>query len=87
MPEKNYTDADLRKISTYMMGSDDFNAEEFSESVDHIMVMTDGSLKMMNERVSNPCFKSPIYFAKRERDETTGQLDAIELCKLLIAQN
>lgn len=42
---------------------------------------------MMNERVSNPCFKSPIYFAKRERDETTGQLDAIELCKLLIAQN
>lgn len=45
MPEKNYTDADLRKISTYMMGSDDFNTEEFSESVDHIMVMTDGSLK------------------------------------------
>lgn len=43
--------------------------------------------EMMNERVSNPCFKSPIYFAKRERDETTGQLDAIELCKLLIAQN
>lgn len=41
--------------------------------------------EMMNERVSNPCFKSPIYFAKRERDETTGQLDAIELCKLLIA--
>lgn len=28
-----------------MRGSDDFNAEEFSESVDHIMVMTDGSLK------------------------------------------
>ena len=43
--------------------------------------------EMMNERVSNPCFKSPIYFAKRARDETTGQLDAIELCKLLIAQN
>jgi len=43
--------------------------------------------EMMNERVSNPCFKSPIYFAKRERDETTGQLDAIELCKLLVAQN
>lgn len=43
--------------------------------------------EMMNERVSNPCFKSPIYFAKRERDETTGQFDAIELCKLLIAQN
>lgn len=43
--------------------------------------------EMINERVSNPCFKSPIYFAKRERDETTGQLDAIELCKLLIAQN
>ena len=43
--------------------------------------------EMMNERVINPCFKSPIYFAKRERDETTGQLDAIELCKLLIAQN
>ena len=43
--------------------------------------------EMMNERVSNSCFKSPIYFAKRERDETTGQLDAIELCKLLIAQN
>lgn len=43
--------------------------------------------EMMNERVSNPCFKSSIYFAKRERDETTGQLDAIELCKLLIAQN
>lgn len=43
--------------------------------------------EMMNERVSNPCFKSPIYFAKRERDETTGQLDAIELCKLLIVQN
>ena len=43
--------------------------------------------EMMNERVSNPCFKSPIYFAKRKRDETTGQLDAIELCKLLIAQN
>lgn len=43
--------------------------------------------EMMNERVSNPCFKSPIYFAKRERDETTGQLDVIELCKLLIAQN
>lgn len=43
--------------------------------------------EMMNERVSNPCFKSPIYFAKRERDETTGQLGAIELCKLLIAQN
>ena len=43
--------------------------------------------EMMNERVSNPCFNSPIYFAKRERDETTGQLDAIELCKLLIAQN
>ena len=43
--------------------------------------------EMMNERVTNPCFKSPIYFAKRERDETTGQLDAIELCKLLIAQN
>ena len=43
--------------------------------------------EMMNERDSNPCFKSPIYFAKRERDETTGQLDAIELCKLLIAQN
>ena len=43
--------------------------------------------EMMNERVSNPCFKSPIYFAKRERDETTGQLDAIELYKLLIAQN
>lgn len=39
--------------------------------------------EMMNERVSNPCFKSPIYFAKRERDETTGQLDAIELCKQL----
>ncbi len=43
--------------------------------------------EMMNERVSNPCFKSPIYFAKRKRDEVTGQLDAIELCKLLIAQN
>lgn len=43
--------------------------------------------EMMNERINNPCFKSPIYFAKRERDETTGQLDAIELCKLLIAQN
>ena len=43
--------------------------------------------EMMNERVSNPCFKSPIYFAKRGSDEITGQLDAIELCKLLIAQN
>lgn len=39
--------------------------------------------EMMNERVSNPCFKSPIYFAKRERDETTGQLDVLELCKQL----
>lgn len=39
--------------------------------------------EMMNERVSNPCFKSPIYFAKRERDETTGQLGAFELGKQL----
>lgn len=29
--------------------------------------------EMMNERVSNPCFKSPIYFAKRERDEKIGR--------------
>ena len=43
--------------------------------------------EMMNERINNPCFKSPIYFAKRGSDEITGQLDVLELCKQLISRN
>lgn len=60
---------------------------DFRKKYDLPVIFIPLGKEMMNERVSNPCFKSPIYFAKRERDETTGQLDAIELCKLLIAQN
>lgn len=42
---RDFQDSDIRKVSAYMMGMEEFNGAAFSEAVDHITVLEDGSLE------------------------------------------
>lgn len=42
---RDFQDSDIRKVSAYMMGMEKFDGAAFSESVDHITVLEDGSLE------------------------------------------
>lgn len=42
---RDFQDSDIRKVSAYMMGMEEFDAEAFNETVDHITALEDGSLE------------------------------------------
>lgn len=42
---RDFQDSDIRKVSAYMMGMEDFDGAVFSEAVDHITALEDGSLE------------------------------------------
>lgn len=42
---QNYADADLRKISAYILGMDEFDGSTFTEKIKHITVLKNGGLK------------------------------------------
>jgi len=42
---RDFQDSDIRKVSAYMMGMEEFDAEAFSEAVDYITALEDGSLE------------------------------------------
>lgn len=42
---RDFRDSDIRKVSAYMMGMEEFDGEKFNQSVDHIMALEDGSLE------------------------------------------
>lgn len=42
---RDFQDSDIRKVSAYMMGMEDFDRAAFSEAVDHITALEDGSLE------------------------------------------
>ena len=42
---RDFQDSDIRKVSAYMMGMEDFDGPAFSEAVDHITALEDGSLE------------------------------------------
>ena len=41
----NYTDYQLRQISAFILGEDEFNADTFNERIRNILVLADGSLE------------------------------------------
>ena len=42
---RDFQDSDIRKVSAYMMGMEEFDAEAFNETVDYITAFPDGSLE------------------------------------------
>lgn len=42
---RDFQDSDIRKVSAYMMGMEEFEAEAFKGTVDHITALEDGSLE------------------------------------------
>ncbi len=42
---RDFQDSDIRKVSAYMMGMEKFDGAAFSEAIDHIMALEDGSLE------------------------------------------
>lgn len=42
---RDFQDSDIRKVSAYMMGMEEFDGAAFSEAVDHITALEDGSLE------------------------------------------
>lgn len=42
---RDFRDSDIRKVSVYMMGMEEFDGEKFNQFVDHIMALEDGSLE------------------------------------------
>lgn len=42
---RDFQDSDIRKVSAYMMGMEEFDEEAFSEAIDHITALEDGSLE------------------------------------------
>lgn len=42
---RDFQDSDIRKVSAYMMGMEEFDAEAFREAVDYITALPDGSLE------------------------------------------
>ncbi len=42
---RDFQDSDIRKVSAYMMGMEEFDGEAFSEAIDHITALEDGSLE------------------------------------------
>lgn len=42
---RDFQDSGIRKVSAYMMGMEEFDAEAFNETVDHITAFPDGSLE------------------------------------------
>lgn len=42
---KDQADFNIRKVTAYMMGTDDFDGESFTEQIDHITAYGDGSLE------------------------------------------
>lgn len=42
---RDFQDSDIRKVSAYMMGMEKFDGAVFSEAIDHITVLEDGSLE------------------------------------------
>ena len=43
---RDFQDSDIRKVSAYMMGMEEFNAEAFNGTVDYITAFPDGSLEI-----------------------------------------
>ena len=43
---RDFQDSDIRKVSAYMMGMEEFDAEAFNGTVDHITAFPDGSLEI-----------------------------------------
>ena len=43
---RDFQDSDIRKVSAYMMGMKEFDAEAFNGTVDHITAFPDGSLEI-----------------------------------------
>lgn len=42
---RDFQDSDIRKVSAYMMGMEEFDGTAFNEAVDHITALEDGSLE------------------------------------------
>ena len=42
---KDQADFNIRKVSAYIMGMDDFDGAAFTEQIDHITAYEDGSLE------------------------------------------
>ena len=42
---RDFQDSDIRKVSAYMMGMEEFDGTAFNETVDHITALEDGSLE------------------------------------------
>lgn len=43
---RDFQDSDIRKVSAYMMGMEEFDAEAFNGTVDYITAFPDGSLEI-----------------------------------------